>query len=444
MRRTLLALPLLLLSAGPVFGQSALQCPTPPDSTQLDRVIAVVGDSVVLFTDLHQECVLAQQRNQQLVQTGQPPLQLTVEQLLENLVNIQVLLQHAARDSTVLPSEEDVTGRVQTQMDSVRTRFATDAAFQQALSQEGLTLATYRERLRSQIRTGLIRDAYTRRLLQSAPTVVVSDAEMRAFYESRRGELQQLPELLTVQQVLIRSGASDEAWARTLQKADSLYALIVRGADIEALAREHSQDPGSAPQGGDLGWQSRGTLVPEFERAAFALRDGAVSVPVRSEYGYHIIKVERSRPGEKRIRHILVQPEVVASDLERTRALGQDVATRIRNGESALALARQYGDPTIPREIQVARGQEAEALPAELAQRLVGTREGEVVGPFDVSTGGVDYVVVMHVTEVRAAGEFTFEDLRDRIRTMLTQQKREERIYQDLREKTYVEVRFEP
>jgi peptidyl-prolyl cis-trans isomerase SurA len=446
MRRTLLTLALLLLGAAPLRGQGAVACPSPADSSQVDRVVAVVGDSIVLFSDLVQECLFMNQRNQQAIAQNQQPVGFTVEDLLDNLVNVQVLLQHAARDSTVLPTSEELDSRVQAQIDSIRSgRFPSEAEFQRALAQQGLTLASYREQLRAQIRTSLIRDAYTRRLLQDAPTPVVSEAEMREFFQSlaERGELQTLPELLTVQQVLIRSGASDEAWARALQKADSLYGLIVRGADFATLAREHSQDSASAVAGGDLQWVARGVTVGEFERAAFALRDGGVSVPVRTEYGYHIITVERSRPGEKRVRHILIQPEVVPADLERARSRGQEVADRIRRGESALTLAQMYGDPSIPRELtQVPRGQEEAVMPPQLAQRLAGAGEGDVIGPYDVNFDGRDYVVVQHVTRVRAAGEFTFQDVRDRIRTLLLQQKRQERIYEDLREKTYVEIRY--
>src|SRR5262245_90105 len=103
MRRTLLTLATLLLGAAPLSAQGAppaLVCPTLPDPAQVDQVVAVVGDSVILFTDLQQECKLAEQRNQQAVQQGQQPLPLTVQELLESLVNVQVMLQHAARDST--------------------------------------------------------------------------------------------------------------------------------------------------------------------------------------------------------------------------------------------------------------------------------------------------------------------------------------------------------
>jgi peptidyl-prolyl cis-trans isomerase SurA len=449
MLRRLLAIPLLALSAAALQGQatppsSTLVCPQPADSAQVDRVVAVVGDSVILFTELQQECRLAEQSVLEAARNGQQPAPITVEQILDNLIDVQVMLQHAAKDSTVMPSAEDVTRAVNMQMDTVRAGFANEAAFQQALTQQGLTLQAYREELTSQLRTRMIQQAFTMRLMQNAPTPVVTEAEMREFFEGRRADLQALPELLTVQQVLIRSGASDSAWARALQKADSIYALAIRGVDFPTLARENSQDPGSAQNngGGDLGAISRGGTVPEFERAAFSLRDGGISVPIRTEYGYHIIKVDRTRGTQKLVRHILIVPDSDPSDLERTRTLGQDVANRIRAGESTLRLAQEYGDPSIPREMKVPRGQEADAMPPELAERLTGARQGDVIGPFDANLNGLQYIVVMNVTQVREPGQLTFEEARDQVRDIVAQQKRQERVYQQLRDKTYVEIRY--
>ncbi len=88
---------------------------------------------------------------------------------------------------------------------------------------------------------------------------------------------------------------SDSAKALARAKAEAILDSIRGGADFEEMAKRYSQDPGSAENGGDLGWFRRGQMVREFEDAAFALPDGAVSDVVETEFGYHIIKVERSR-----------------------------------------------------------------------------------------------------------------------------------------------------
>lgn len=433
MLRTLTLVTLLGHFALPLAAQAPGAPASPGVPESVDRIVAVVGDSVILLSEVQRELQLARSQN----------VEITEDELLDNLINLQAILQDAARDSTLIPSAEELDQRTDEQLQRQRANFPDEAAFQRALAQEGLTMTSYREQLRAQIRVSMIRTLYMQRRMQSAPPAVVSEAEMRAYFEEHKAELQQRPERLTVRQVLLRSGASDEAWAQALQKADSLRTLILAGPDslFAALARQHSSDSASAVAGGDLDWQRRGTLVAEFDRAAFSLIDGAVSIPVRTEYGYHIIRAERTRPGEKHLRHILISPEVVPADLERTRALGQEVANRVRAGESALDLARMYGDSTITNEFQVWRGQEAEQLPAEFVTALAGVRQGDVVGPFEARFRNTVYVAVLQVTQVREAGEFTFEDVRDRIRELLTEQKRTERLYRDLRGRTYVDIR---
>ena len=86
------------------------------------------------------------------------------------------------------------------------------------------------------------------------------------------------------------SGEDDDAQR---VKAEQLVAQLNQGADFASLALEHSQDPGSASKGGSLGLVERGQMVAEFEQATFNLAEGDISEPVKSQFGYHIIQVEK-------------------------------------------------------------------------------------------------------------------------------------------------------
>ncbi len=100
--------------------------------------------------------------------------------------------------------------------------------------------------------------------------------------------------LINPQHILIRVGQNDDEAVKQKagQRADSIYNAIVNGADFNILAATHSQDPGSARRGGEIGWIQHGQTLPKFEETAFALKDGEVSKPVLSEVGYHIIKIK--------------------------------------------------------------------------------------------------------------------------------------------------------
>ncbi|MHA6477189.1 SurA N-terminal domain-containing protein [Stutzerimonas sp. KH-1] len=117
--------------------------------------------------------------------------------------------------------------------------------------------------------------------------VEVSDEELQALYQK---QIANLAEQRRAAHILIETGAEsgdDEAKA----KIDEIAARVKGGEDFAAVAKEVSQDPGSAKEGGDLGFAGPGVYDPAFEEALYALKEGEVSAPVRSEFGWHIIKL---------------------------------------------------------------------------------------------------------------------------------------------------------
>lgn len=131
---------------------------------------------------------------------------------------------------------------------------------------------------------------------QVRPTLITDadiENEARRIYQNTKDRIG--PDgLVNPQHILIRvsqdADKSEQDAARLL--ADSIYNALVGGADFDKLASEKSQDPGSARQGGDISWISRGQTLKAFEEAAFALKDGELSKPVLSEVGYHIIRMK--------------------------------------------------------------------------------------------------------------------------------------------------------
>jgi len=115
----------------------------------------------------------------------------------------------------------------------------------------------------------------------------VEDSELRAYYDSHPEEFR-LNEEVRASHILVKT----EAEARDVIKR------LKGGADFARLAMEVSQDPGSAKKGGDLGYFGRGKMIPEFDRAVFKLKEGELSEPVKTEFGYHIIKLTGRRPGQ--------------------------------------------------------------------------------------------------------------------------------------------------
>ena len=157
----------------------------------------------------------------------------------------------------------------------IENQLFADAAEKQKLSAG----SSFDERMQYWRRRAL-RDVYFDKTVKDT----VNDAETKRFYERQVGALK----------------AEDEVRARHIlveskDKARELHEKILHGADFAALAREHSKDPGSKDQGGELGFFSRGQMVPQFEEAAFRLKAGEVGEPFETQFGWHIVKVDERR-----------------------------------------------------------------------------------------------------------------------------------------------------
>jgi peptidyl-prolyl cis-trans isomerase SurA len=411
------------------------------DPTLVDKIVAVVGDSVILRSQLDEERERIRLSGGEVPDEG-PALDKFYKDALDNLVNQVLVLRAAAKDTLVKVDDAEVDKIVNDEITKRSQAYPGGGpAFQKALQQEGFTLAEYREYWKAQVRQQQIKNMYLQRRLRDAAPVEVSEDELRAAFDEARGQLQQRPRLISLQQVVVAPEPSDSAWAAAKAKAQGILDRIRTGEDFAKLAKEFSQDPGSAEQGGDVGWFRRGTMVKEFEDAAFGMYDGTVSGLIKSDYGYHIIKVERSRPGERQARHILIRPETGDADIEVARSRADSVADMARSGANMDTLYDRYSDPQAPDTLTVGNDQ-LEQLPPSYA-RLKGATDGQVVGPLEYTTArGETRFAVVRVKEVREAGAYTFDEVKGQLAETIQRNKQIERIIDDLKRKTTIDIRM--
>ncbi len=126
--------------------------------------------------------------------------------------------------------------------------------------------------------------------------VTITEAKVRSFYKDHIDAFK-TPESIHARHILIKidSSASEEEKKKTKARAEEVLEKLKKGEDFAKLASEVSDDPGTKAKGGDLDFFSKGTMIPAFEEAAFALKPGEISGLVETEYGYHIIKVEEKK-----------------------------------------------------------------------------------------------------------------------------------------------------
>lgn len=430
------------LAAAPLF--AVLGAPVPAlgqdRERTVDRVVAVVGDSAVLLSQLLN-------REQEMRASGAPvPAEGSAErddfmrELLDELVDNQVILQAAAQDTLLEIDDDRVEESLQQRMANVESNFGGREPMEQALREAGLSVQSFREMQRDMIGQRLLVQLYVQRYGGDG-AVEVSDEEVREYFEAQRDALQERPATVAFKQVVLTVVPSDSAVATALELAETLRERAAAGEDFGELAREHSQDPGSAQAGGDLGWFRRGNFAEEFEEAAFALPEGETSEVVETIFGYHVIKVEKVRFAERQARHILIRPRTGSGDLTATRVLASELAERAGAGEDFQAIVDEYHDALLPDSATVPRNQIAQLLPPAYLSALSGRSAGEVVGPLQFSYRDEEHFAVLKILETREAGAYVFDELASQIRSGLVEQKRLERLLEGLRDKTYIEIK---
>ncbi|WP_168210508.1 peptidylprolyl isomerase [Persicimonas caeni] len=224
-----------------------------------------------------------------IVDSGQFPVQLlsqVKDQIISKIVDRE-LIDRAVEKADIEVSEEKLEERVQ----EIRAQF--EEANAKLNGQMGSlddmvkNLGITKEEFRDSVRESLAIE----QLLVKRGMEYPSDEEVKSFYEENK-EAFNRPEQVHARHILIKvePEADEAAWEKAHKEALEIRKkATAKGTDFAKLAEEHSQGP-SANQGGDLGWFGRGRMVPEFEEVAFNLEKGQVSEPVKTQFGWHLVK----------------------------------------------------------------------------------------------------------------------------------------------------------
>jgi peptidyl-prolyl cis-trans isomerase SurA len=413
---------------------------TSDTSFMVDRVLAVVGNRPVLASQVEEEIFSRESQGAKLP-TDPQGLREVRQQIVSSIIDEELLVQQAQRDTSIKVTDEEIASGVEEQVRKVRGNFTSEVDYRAELQKAGFqTPEEYRRWLSDQQRRAALQNRLVEKLRSDGKlkAVAPTEKEMRQFFDEQRASLGNRPATLSFRQIVISPKPSPEAKAKTKAQADSIVLELRRGADFATAARRFSQDPGSKEQGGSLNWFRRGVMVPEFERVAFSQKPGVVSDPVESTFGYHIIQVERTQPAEVQARHILLIPEIDSVHVDSARMAAASVRQALEAGAPFDSLQRIYHDPSAERE---AESVPLTKLPENYA-KVIGTADsGTVVPVFTLDAGARKQFVVLQVTGRRPEGDVKFEDVRDRIRDQLGQQLAIRRYLDRLRKATYVEIR---
>jgi peptidyl-prolyl cis-trans isomerase C len=276
-------LPFLALAMFLIAGFSLAQ--EPKKDTDL---VAKVNATDIPYRDLRIELEAVQKRQvakgKELTPEQTKKLQ---EQILNWLIDKEVLTQECQRQKLAASPEE-----VQKVMETEITRNGGKLKFEDKLKEESLSLQEYRHRIERGLAIKKLVDK------EISTTIKITDQEKKTFYEEHKKEFEQ-PESVQMSHILItvKPDASKEDIAKARKKIEEILVKVKAGEDFAELAKKNSECP-SSTKGGDLGYVSKGKMVPEFEKAAFALKPGQVSDIVQTQFGFHIIKVGEKKPAQ--------------------------------------------------------------------------------------------------------------------------------------------------
>jgi peptidyl-prolyl cis-trans isomerase SurA len=433
----------LVAQQGPSTATAAVPAFRCDTAATVDRVVAVVGDAPILASQVEEE-IFTQRSQQGEIPKTQAEFRALCHQVISDLVDAEVMVQAAQRDTAIKVTDQEIADGVEQQYRNVRQRFTSEVDFRAELTRSGFqTPEEFRRWLTDSQRKAALRNRLIEKLRNDGKLKPVqpTEKEMRTYFDQYHDQLPQRPATLSFRNIVVSPKASPEALESAHARADSLVRELRKGAEFTTAAKRFSQDQASREQGGDLGWFRRGQMVPEFESVAFRLKPGAISDPVESPFGFHIIQVQRIQPAEIQARHILIMPEIGQAEADSAAALAARVSQALHDGASYDSLAKLYHDP----------GEEREApdvpltqLPDEYKEGIGTADSGVIVTPFTIrkEMGLRRKYVVLQVTSRRTEGSIEYVDVKDQIRKKLSDDLGVRRYLDRLRRATYVDVRL--
>ena len=273
------------------------EAPAKPVPAQLPDVLARVNGETVTRQEFEEFVQNLEARAGSQVPAEQRDQ--VYRRVLDQIVGYKLLQQEAKARKVAVPDTE-----IEARIGEIKKQFPSEDVFMQTLIERKMTL--------EQIRTDTREDMAVGKLIEAeiADKVAVKPEQVQDFYDKNPDQFKQ-PEQVRASHILISVPQNADAAAKTAArgKAEEVLKDLKAGKDFAALAKQHSQDPGSAVQGGDLGFFQQGQMVGPFNDAAFSLAPGATSDLVETQFGYHIIRVAEKQPA-RAIPLDVVRPKV--------------------------------------------------------------------------------------------------------------------------------------
>ena len=302
------------------------------NAQEIDKIVAIIGDEIVLRSEVENQYL-------QYISQGVTSNEELRCEILEDLMTQKLLIFSCKQDSISVTKEEieqEVETRVNYYVDQIGSIEKVEQYFEKDIYQIKKVLSE------------LVEDQFLIQRMQSSITkdVKITPFDVNEFYEKMdKSELPLIEDRYKLSQIIVKPKMSEDQINKLTDRLNAFRKRVLNGEDFKVLAALYSDDPGSANNGGEIGFVSRGTFVPEFEKVAFRLKKDEVSEIVKTNFGYHIIQLIERRGDQVNVRHILLKPKYSSTSLQNARLRIDSIYNKIKNNEISFSQAiKSYSD----------------------------------------------------------------------------------------------------
>jgi peptidyl-prolyl cis-trans isomerase SurA len=347
----------------------------------VDKIVAIVDNEIILKTELDFQINLV--ANQKKLNPEDPNLK---NQVLNAMIEEKLLYAQAGLDSIII-SEEEVARQIDYQINMFIQQYGSKERVEQVY---GMTLEKIKRELRDDVRKNMM----VQRLQEKKFGMIESSRrEVEEFFAQYKDSLGIIPEKVKLFHIFMNPQTNERLKKKYYEFAKSILDSIKAGGDFSYFAKLYSEDPGSASQGGDLGFVKKGIFYPEFESAAFSLQTNEISGVVESPVGFHIIQLLEKRGEAIHTRHILIKVKADnEADLKTIEFLTDLRDSVVRNLGKFSDYAKKYSDDKETAPFGGTLGSfYLSQLDKNLLDAVVKLKEGEISFPKRVNYSGDAY-----------------------------------------------------
>lgn len=440
MRNKLIVLTIIItgLVSINVWSQSTQNDPS--NQFKIDGVAAVVGDEIILNSDVERDYIQALAQGFEIENRCD---------FMENILVEKLLLTKAKEDTLINITNDQVDRRV----DATVQRFLMQGSEDEILTYFGFnTMPEFKQELR-----GIMRDqAYiSEKQEMISRGLDATPEEVRLFYEQYHSELPEIPEEVSLSHIVIYPEISEENEQKVIDALKMHKKDIEEGSSFATKAILYSDDPGSSSNGGLITNVKRGQMVPEFDAVVFNLQEGQISEPFKTDFGYHIAMLEKRRGQELDVRHILMQLKPTPEEIELSKRKLDSIMIEVEKGNMTFKEAAfqfsvdKYTKFNGGRMMDAQTGEdkiEKSRLPANLLAELSRLNDGDISTAFEDEFNRQKVIRVIKLEETIPAHKINMETDYARLKNLTISTKRQEKVMEYVEEQildTFININEE-